>query len=208
MPWDKPLLAGCWEYSIYLPRWLTSEWCYSDPVDPRATALCQAGQNAVNRNNWEFCFEKTLLIWIKIPMPCSFSIDITQICYIPFLCLWPKYTRFFRGTNIHLTATAIHFIWKIFVGHHISHSTKVSEVLLCVVRDCFSCRNRKSTNRENQKKYLKCENRLFKASVSVIYSLWNTNRCNFWKSGTTASDEDLEFMHTCNMYTIEDNNKR
>lgn len=114
------------------------------PRSHRPKSNCTvSGQNAVNRNDWEFCFESTLLIWIKIPMSCSFSIGITWICYIPLLCLCPKYSRFFRGTNIHPTATAIYFIWKAFVGHHIRHSIRVSEVLLCAVRYCFFCRNRK-----------------------------------------------------------------
>lgn len=122
--------------------------------------------HAVYKNDL-FYFESICLIWIKIPMPCSFSIGITWICYIPFLCLWPKYTRFFRGTNTHLTATAIHFIWKAFVGHHVNHSTRFRSNTVCCKRLLF-LQKLKGTNRENQKKYLLCENRFFKAPISVI----------------------------------------
>lgn len=90
--------------------------------------------------------------------------------------------------------------WKVFVGHHRSHSARVSEVMLCAMRDCSFCRKRKVlTNKESQKKCLKYENRLPKASVFVICSLLNIISCNYCKPCKTASGE---FRHICDIYII------
>lgn len=58
---------------------------------------------------------------------------------------------------------------------------------------------KKSTNKESQKKCLKYENRLPKASVFVICSLLNIISCNYCKPCKTASGE---FRHICDTYII------
>lgn len=84
---------------------------------------------------------------------------------------------------------------------HESFNKGVRSTTVCYKR-LLLLQKKKSTNTENQKKCLKCENRLFKVSVSVICSLLNTNRCNYCKPCRTASDEVLEFTHICDMYII------